>query len=160
MRKEITGSLVFILFGTGYLAYNTAYSIDTWNNPGPGVFPLIVGGVFILLAVFQLIQDLRRPKRQEGRENTGFRVKSAKAILQERRGIKPLLLVMVFAIYLLMIRWVGFFASNFIFVIVSSRLLGAKDWGRPSALALGICLFCYMLFEVWLKLSLPKGLLF
>jgi hypothetical protein len=27
-------------------------------------------------------------------------------------------------------------------------------------LALAVALFCYFLFEVWLKLSLPRGLLF
>ncbi len=158
--KEIASSLVFILLGVGYLAYNMSYSIDTWNNPGPGVFPLIVGGVLILLAVGQLIQTLRKPGKQDDRKSAGFRFKSVRAFLSKSGEIKPLILVGVLVIYLLLVQGVGFFISNFIFVVVSSRLMGAKDWARPSALALGICLFCYLLFEVWLKLSLPGGLLF
>jgi len=158
--KEITSSLVFILLGAGYLAYNTSYSTDTWNNPGPGVFPLIVGGVLILLAVGQLLQTLRKPGKQDDRKGAGFWFQSLRASLSKGGEIKPLILVGVFVIYLLMIRGVGFFISNFVFVVVSSRLMGAKDWARPVALALGVCLFCYLLFEVWLKLSLPRGLLF
>jgi hypothetical protein len=158
--KEIASSLLFILLGVGYLAYNRSYSIDTWNNPGPGVFPLIVGGTFILLAAGQLMQTLRKPGEREDPKGTGFRVKSAKTILQESGEIKPLILVGVFVIYLLIIKGVGFFISNFIFVVVSSRLMGARDWARSLALASGICLFCYLLFEMWLKLSLPRGLLF
>jgi hypothetical protein len=158
--KEITSCLLFILLGVGYLAYNRSYSIDTWNNPGPGVFPLFVGGTLILLAAAQLLQTLRKPRDKDDRKSAGFSFKSAKAFLQESGEIKPLILVGIFVTYLLLIKGVGFFISNFLFVVVSSRLMGARDWGRPSALALGICLFCYLLFEMWLKLSLPRGLLF
>jgi len=158
--KEITSSLLFILLGVGYLAYDRSYPIDTWNNPGPGVFPLFVGGVLILLAAVQLLQTLRKPRDKDDRKSTRFTLKSAKAFLEESGEIKPLILVGVFVIYLLITKGIGFFISNFLFVVVSSRLMGARDWVRPSALALGICLFCYLLFEAWLKLSLPRGLLF
>lgn len=159
-RKEIASSLLLLLFGAGYLAYNTKYSVDTWNNPGPGVFPLIVGGVFMILASYQLIQTLRKPKKEDDQNSAGLNIKTVKAFLQESAEAKPLILIMVFILYLLMVTWVGFFIPNFMFIMVSSRLMGAKDWGRPFALAVGICLFCYLLFEVWLKLSLPRGLLF
>jgi len=159
-HKEIASSLLFILFGVGYLAYNRNYPIDTWNNPGPGVFPLIVGGMLILLAAGQLMQTLRKHRDRDDRKSAGFRFKSAKTFLRESGKIKPVILVGVFVIYLLIVKGVGFFISNFIFVVITSRLMGARDWVRPSALALGICLFCYLLFEVWLKLSLPRGLLF
>jgi hypothetical protein len=106
------------------------------------------------------MQNLRKLRKQEDRKGAGFRLKSPKAFLQESGEIKPLIQVGVFVIYLLIIKGVGFFISNFFFVVISSRLMGAKDWARPSALALGICLFCYLLFEVWLRWSLPRGLLF
>ena len=154
--KEITSSLLFILLGAGYLFYNRSYSIDTWNNPGPGVFPLIVGGTLILLAAGQLMQTLRKPGRQSAQ--SGFQ--SAEAPRKESGETKPLILVGLFVIYLLIIKEVGFFISNFIFVVVTSRLMGAKDWARPLALASGIGLSCYLLFEMWLKLSLPRGFLF
>ena len=158
--KEITSCLLFILLGVGYLAYSRSYSIDTWNNPGPGVFPLLVGGVLILLAAAQLLQALRKPRDTDDGKSPGFCFRSARAFLQESGEIKSLILVGVFVIYLLLIKGVGFFISNFLFVVVSSRIMGARDWVRPSALALGISLFCYLLFEMWLKLSLPRGLLF
>jgi hypothetical protein len=59
-----------------------------------------------------------------------------------------------------MIKWIGFFVSNFFFVIVASRLIGARSWGAPVALSAGINLFCYALFDLWLKLSFPRGVLF
>ena len=152
-RKEIVSSLALILLGAGYLAYSAAYSLDTPNNPGPGVFPLIVGGILILLTLSQLIRSLKQVRKQTLSEDPS---------LPPTRGIrsKPVFLVLVFATYLLVMNWSGFFSSTFLFAVVSSRLIGAKDWGRPVALAAGIGLFCYLLFVVWLKLSMPRGFLF
>jgi len=160
-RKEITSSLVLILFGAGFLFYNTKYPMDTWANPGPGVFPLMAAAVLVILSAFQLLQEVRKRRLEETKERPRGSGRSIREFLQRSRGeIKPLLMVAVFIVYLLMVRWVGFFISNFLFVIVSSKLVGAKDWGRPIALSVGIGLFCYFLFEAWLKLSFPRGVLF
>jgi hypothetical protein len=160
-RKEIESSLVLLLFGVVFLLYDLKYSLDQWANPGPGVFPLVVGALLVILAAWQLAQGVRRPKPEvtkESHEGTGS---SIREFLQRNKGeAKPLLLIAVFIVYLLMVKWVGFFISNFIFVIISSKLIGAKDWGRPIALSAGVSLFCYFLFEVWLKLSFPRGVLF
>ena len=160
VRKEISSSLFLLLLGIGYLAYNTQYSMETWSNPGPAVFPLIVGGIFILLAFDHLIQGVRKGKGEEGRGGAGSRTGSVKAFLQESGEAKAFILIVVFILYLFLMKGVGFYISNLLFVVSSSRLLGARDWTRPLALAVGIDLFCYLLFEVWLKVSLPKGLLF
>jgi putative tricarboxylic transport membrane protein len=161
VRKEITSSLVLLLFGVGFLLYDLKYPLDQWANPGPAVFPLMVGMLLVILAAWQLVQGVRKPKPQGAKESNEGSRKSITAFVQRSRGeTKPILLIAVFIVYLLMVKWVGFFISNFMFVIISSKLLGAKDWGRPIALSAGVSLFCYFLFEVWLKLSFPRGTLF
>jgi putative tricarboxylic transport membrane protein len=161
IRKEIASSLVLILFGAGFLLYNIKYPMDTWANPGPGVFPLMVGAVLVILAAWQLVQDVRKLKPEETKESHERTGRTVTEFLQRDRGkAKPLLMIATFILYLLMVKWVGFFISNFLFVIISSKLIGARDWGRPIALSTGVNLFCYFLFEVWLKLSFPRGVLF
>ena len=161
IRKEIVGSLVFILFGVGFLLYDINYPLDQLANPGPGVFPLIVGAALVILAAWQLIQTLWKPKPLDRGEKGRGAVKSVMEYLQRNEDeTKALFMIAVFIIYLLMVKWVGFFISNFLFVIVASRLMKAKGWGGPVALSAGINLFCYFLFEVWLKLSFPRGILF
>ena len=161
IRKEIASSLVLILFGVGFLLYDIKYPLDQWANPGPGVFPLMVGVVLVILAVWQLVQDFRSPRLQEAEKNHHGKMKLVTEFIQRKRGEgKPLFMIGIFIVYLLMVKWVGFFTSNFLFVIISSRLIGAKDWSGPVALSVGTNLFCYFLFEVWLKLSFPRGILF
>jgi putative tricarboxylic transport membrane protein len=159
-RKEVLSSLVLILFGAVFLLYDIKYPLDELANPGPGVFPLLVGTVLAILAALQLVRSLRKMKPPGG-ENEG--TEEARPVTETPRrdaGARVLLMIAVFVVYLLMVKWVGFFASNFLFVIVSSRLLGAKDWKSPILLSVGIDLFCYLLFEVWLKVSFPRGILF
>lgn len=160
-RKEIASSLVLILFGVVFLLYNIKYPLDTLANPGPGVFPLMVGAVLVVLAAWQLIHDVRKPKPEGAKESHEGAGRSIGKFLQrDNAETKPLLMISIFIVYLLMVKWVGFFISNFLFVIISSKIIGARDWGRPIALSAGISLFCYFLFEVWLKLSLPRGAFF
>ena len=121
----------------------------------------MVGVVLVILATWQLVQDVRKPKPQEAKKNHEGTRKSITEFLQRYRvEANPLLMIAVFVVYLLMVKWVGYFISNFLFVIISSKLIRAKDWGRPIALSAGVNLFCYFLFEVWLKLSFPRGILF
>ncbi len=158
-RKEITSSLVLIALGVGYLAYNSGYSMDTWANPGPAVFPLIVGGLFIFMILCDIVQASHKARdhEQEKRESNKAPARPGWIGTGEAKAVS---LLVIFALYIFMIQGAGFFVSNIVFVVVCSRVMGAKDWVRPIALAAGISLCCYLLFEVWLKLSLPRGFLF
>jgi hypothetical protein len=161
VRKEIVSSLVLLVCGGGFLLYDVKYPLDQWSNPGPGAFPLMVGAVWVILAAWQLIQAFRRIQPLTGEEKKKGDPESIRRIFQGTEGGTGILfMIAVFGIYLLMIKWVGFFTSNFLFVIISSRLMGARGWKGPVALSAGIALFCYLLFEVWLKLSFPRGILF
>jgi hypothetical protein len=112
-----------------------------------------VGGVLVILAVSRLIQSLRTRKKEEIQGGAGL---NRKPLSPSR----PFFLAGAFGLYILMIKGTGFFVSTFAFIVVSSRLIGANDWARPLALALVVDLFCYWVFEIWLKLSLPRGFLF
>jgi putative tricarboxylic transport membrane protein len=158
-RKEIGSNLVVILFGALFLSYTTRYPLDTWENPGPAVFPLILGTLLTILALWQLALALRKSTKKEHDKHRGDG-SGLKALLSNSGEGKALRMIAFFILYLLMMQWIGFFVSTLLFSIVSSRLTETKNWGGPIALSAGITLFCYLLFEVWLKLSFPRGILF
>ena len=160
-RKEIASSLVLILFSLTFLVYTTRYPLDDWANPGPAVFPLLLGGVLLLLAAWQLIRALLAPGKPDREEGKSSKVKALKAFLRENQGeAKVIILTALLILYIFLVQWLGFFVSTFLLVILSSRLMEAKDWIRPIVLSAGVGLFCYFLFEVWLKLSFPRGIVF
>jgi putative tricarboxylic transport membrane protein len=160
-RKDIASSLVLILFSATFLIYTTRYPFDSWENPGPAVFPLILGGILLILALWQLIRAFLAPKAPGRGGEKGSKVKALKVFLHENQGeARVLILTSLLILYILMMQWIGFFVSTFLLVILSSRLMEAKDWSRPIVLSVGVSLFCYLLFEVWIKLSFPRGILF
>jgi putative tricarboxylic transport membrane protein len=149
VRRETAASIVVMLIGVVFLVYNMNYPLGQWANPGPGVFPLMVGGVWVVLAVWHLVSVLRKHKAP------------AREILPEDKGkTKAPFMIVALVFYLLVVKGVGFFITTFLFVIICSRLAGAKEWGRPVALSVGVTLFCYVLFGMWLKLSFPRGIFF
>jgi putative tricarboxylic transport membrane protein len=149
VRKETESSIVVVLTGVVFLLYNMKYSLGQWANPGPGVFPLMVGGVWVVLAGWHLVSVLRKHKA------------AAKDLLEENKGkTKALFMIGALVFYLLIVKWAGFFITTFLFVVICGRLAGAREWGRPIALSIGINLFCYLLFGMWLKLAFPKGIFF
>ncbi len=163
-RKEIASNLVVILFGAVFLAYTTRYPLDTWESPGPAVFPLIVGAVLVFLGAGQLVRVLWKSRRKDHHhhheKHRDGDQPARESILRNSGDGKALRMIVVFILYLLMMQWIGFFVSTFLFAIISSRLAEASDWGRPIALSAGVTVCCYLLFEVWLKLSFPRGVLF
>ncbi len=160
-RKEIASSLVLIIFSAVFLVYTTRYPLDDWENPGPAVFPLILGAVLLVLSSWQLIRALLAPKTAGGAEEAGHGIDALKEFLRENGGeAKVIALTVMLALYILMIQWIGFFVSTLLLVVLTSRLMEAKGWGKPVTLAAGVGLFCYFLFEVWIKLSFPRGILF
>lgn len=158
-RKEVAGNLVVILFGAVFLSYTTRYPLDTWESPGPAIFPLILGATLTLLAAWQLVLALCKSGRKEHHDRCGDD-SGLRSLLRNSGEGKAFRMIFLFILYLLMMQWIGFFVSTFLFAILSSRLTETRDWGRPIALSAGITLFCYLLFEVWLKLSFPRGILF
>jgi putative tricarboxylic transport membrane protein len=160
-RKEIAGNLAVILFGAVFLSYTARYPLDTWESPGPAVFPLILGALLTILGAGQLIRALWKSARKDHREKQRDGGRSMRESLLRKSGEgKALRMIAVFILYLLMMQWIGFFVSTFLFGTITSRLTETRGWGRPIALSTGITLFCYLLFEVWLKLSFPRGILF
>jgi len=115
----------------------------------------------LALACWQLSRALLAPKAPGETGVKGNLIDDLNRFLRESSGeAKVIALTVMLVLYLLMMTWIGFFVSTFLLVVLASRLMEAKDWGRPVALAVGVCLFCYFLFVVWIKLSFPTGILF
>lgn len=161
-RKEIASSLTLILFSVVFLVYTTHYPIDDWESPGPAVFPLLLGTVLLILAAGQFVRVLWMLRRQPppAGEKTPWIAVLRRFLRDNDAERQVFLLVAVLFLYVLLMPWVGFFVSTFLLVIASSRLMEARNWGPPVILSLAMGLFCYFLFEVWIKLSFPRGFLF
>jgi putative tricarboxylic transport membrane protein len=157
-RAEVIAAAAFLAASLGYLLYDTQYAIGTLASPGPAVFPLVVGVAAAALAAYELWEALAKWRAcvVDGDAADTAALSECADSYDERR---PAFLVLAMVGYLLLVETVGFFTCTAALVVVCSRLMGARDWLRPAVLGVGLAVGCYLLFEVWLRLSLPAGFL-
>ena len=73
---------------------------------------------------------------------------------------RPFLMIGLLVGYLLAIPWIGFYTCTGMLILAVSKLMNVPGWVRPLALALGILVCSYVLFQGWLKVPFPRGYLF
>ena len=61
------------------------------------------------------------------------------------------------AIYVALIPWIGIYIASVLLIAAFMRGLGRYGWGMVAAVALGVPVTTFLVFERWLLLPLPKG---
>ena len=145
-RRDVTSAAGLAILAVIYLVANRRYALYTLATPGPGVFPLAVGLLTLGLAVCQAVAALRAAPAATPRGPE-----------EARAGGRVLALAAVLGAFAFAIGPVGFLTASFALVVVSGRLLGARDWARPTLLAVSVTAAAYALFVLWLGVPLPRG---
>ena len=149
MRKyDQISSLVWLAFAVCIGVESLRLPLGTWRDPGPGFLPLGSGiflGIFAGIAFFQA--RMRDEDKPRGSWYSPERSKSLLLILGALFG------------YALVLDALGFLVSTFILLLVLFRFVEPQKWIvviGGSALA---SITCYVVFELWLKTQLPRGIL-
>ncbi|MBI1893614.1 MAG: tripartite tricarboxylate transporter TctB family protein [Candidatus Rokubacteria bacterium] len=153
MHRDAGVGIVLTLLGGFLLWQSGKIPTPPFVPIGPAFYPRIILGVFVLLTLALVASGLaRRP---------GRRTWSLPEWLRRYRVI--ILTFVVFGLYTLALPWFGFLLSTFLFTVVVQWVLGRWGWqSLPGVLAVGAgtALGTYLVFEVYLKLLLPRGTLF
>jgi hypothetical protein len=146
-RRDLLSAAGLAAVAVAYLVANRAHPLDSLATPGPGVFPLLAGLLMLAAAAGQAVAAARaHPLIRPGRgESPGRR--------------RVLILTAVLLGYPIAAGAIGFLTASFAVVLATSRLLGARDWLRPVALAAGVTAAVHVIFVAWLGVRLPSSLL-
>lgn len=118
------------------------------HNPGPGFFPLWLGMILGGMSIALFVQTTR------GKESE----RTFREILEEDvRWGKVLLVLAVLILYGLLMDYLGFLIVTFLMMVVLLRFIEPQSWKAVFGWALGGSVGSYLIFEVWMKLRLPKG---
>ena len=161
MGRERWSAVGLALLALGYLLAARRYPLDTLATPGPGVVPLLAGVALLAVAIWLCVTSVRT-----GATRVSGRPPSARAGLADpattiRAGLadpattKPAMLAVALVLYAALLPRLGFIVSSFALIVLAARLMGARGWWRPAALALGVAGAGYWLFARWLGVPLP-----
>ena len=148
-RGRLVIGLVGVAIGVTYLVYSLShYKLGTLSRPGAGMFPLIIGGGFVLVSCLLVFEAV-------------FSNEGAGAVewpTKERvKVVAGFALCMIG--FVLLYKLVGQLIGSMVFMAVSMKVLGKRPWWQ--CLLWGVLLGgAFSAFFIYvLKANLPAGLL-
>jgi putative tricarboxylic transport membrane protein len=117
-----------------------------WGAEGPkaGFFPFYVGLLILISSVVNFYHAV-----QEGKGGPLF------ADWGQLRQVLSVLIPT--AIYVALIPWIGIYVASILLIAVFMRWLGKYGWAMVAAIAVGLPVVTFMIFEKWFLVPLPKG---
>jgi putative tricarboxylic transport membrane protein len=117
-----------------------------WGAEGPraGFFPFYVGLLILIATAVNLVRVLAEH--------------SDRRLFAEWRQLAKVMSVLVpTATYVALIPWIGIYLASMLLIAFFMKRLGRYDWPRVAAVAMGVPLAVFLIFEKWFLLPLPKG---
>lgn len=149
MRKaESVFSLGMTILCGVYLYFVWQMDVGSFLEPGPGFMPAVVGIMAIAASALIFLGSLKgkggaKPKEEAAGEGK-WRFAS---------------LVAAIVVFIPLFNILGSIASIFLVVFALNKILGAKGWLQPLALALICAAATWAVFVLALDVPLPKGIL-
>ncbi len=122
---------------------------------GTAIFPQVLAGLIAMLAVGLAAQRLLRMRRE------AIERQDLLSLIREHHLVFKSLLL--FFLFLLLLKPFGFLISATVFLIAGQWLLSPRQWGYlPTiiAVSVGSVLVVYFFFQKFLFVFLPEGTLF
>ncbi len=147
MSGDFFQGLLWLFIGLVVLFLSSQYSMGSFSDPGPGALPFGLGLVFVMLSMILLFQS-HRIKNPENEKHLPF----------GPRRLKVFFIILFLGLIIFLLESLGYLLSIFLMISLSMLIMEPRRW--VSALLLGAIASysSYMLFDVWLKVQLPKGL--
>jgi len=146
-RQKITG---IFLFGLGLAVFlkSLSYPLGTLRKPGGGLFPLIASILLMGLSALLTVQAFRGKGVDRSSQTPFFPEKEApRRIILGFAGLLG---------YRYLLPVIGFTPSTAAFIFFLSRFLGKYSWVMSIGFAALTALAAYYLFQVWLKIPMPR----
>lgn len=143
-RLPLATALAFLAFSALYLVQAVRLPLGSLEQPGPGLFPILVGAFLVVSGVAFLLQCLRQipgtftlPPGEAGRRVTGIAA--------------------ILAAFCLFLPWFGYSVTAFGLLLAILRLFGLTRWTVAAGVASVATAVSYYLFVAVLGVPLPAG---
>lgn len=146
-KFRLETSFVFVLLVTGVAigVISWGYGFGSLKQPGPGLYPFFIGAAITVFSVFILISELRSETAEPSLDMAG-----AKTLA---------LMTLTFCLWIIAMPLLGYVVVTLVAAYAFCKIMKLEGWRKPFAVSAGTALFIYLLFDHWLYIDLPRGLL-
>jgi putative tricarboxylic transport membrane protein len=150
MERDKWSSLVWLGMGLFICIGSLRLSLGTFHNPGPGFLSFFAGLIVGGLALVVHLQSRRAPAGDK---------KVAPLWTNKTRGRRMILTALALLAYGVIMNYIGFLPSTFLFLVFLLRVIEPQRWPVALLGSLAASIAFYCIFELGLQSQLPKGVL-
>jgi putative tricarboxylic transport membrane protein len=142
---QIMGLIWFVL-GSAIAIEALRLGVGEVRLPGIGFMPFLVG---VFLGGFGFVLTLR----------AHLKGKEGDRLWAGQNWKKVIVTLAALFIYISLMDPLGFLVSTFLLNFVLFKVTAPKKWFSPLLTSAAVVFSCYLIFFLWLKVPLPKGIL-
>lgn len=148
-RNDVCGGVLILVFGAFTVVLSLRMPIGTFRAAGPGLFPLCLGLLLIVLAGGFILEILVRCRRIQ---------KTQAASAKPGRSVKPVAGFMAsIALAAGFLEYIGYAPTAFLLVFALLQVLGCRRWRSNMLIALLAGGISHFIFVQWLQIPFPQG---
>lgn len=143
-------SLFWFLTGIGITLGSLKYGFGNLQAPGAGFITLFAGMILSLLAVVFFLSSFKKDEKLH---------KGVGILWKGLEVHKVIFVFMLLVAYTLILKYLGFLITTFGLLCLLFRVKATYPLMKVILMSLLITAGAYLLFQVWLKVQLPRGVL-
>ena len=144
-RLEPFFVFILLVLGLAISVISWGYGFGSLRQPGPGLYPFFIGVAIAVFSLFILIAELRSG--------------TSKAPLDKASARTLALMTLTFCLWIVAMPVLGYVVVTLLATVAFCKIMKLEGWLKPLAVSAGTALFIYALFDLWLYVDLPRGLL-
>ena len=145
LRLETFFDLILMVLGIIILVVSWGYGFGSFKRPGPGLYPFFIGAFVLVFSMILLILEMKPKKSQPVFSQGGL--------------LTFILMIITFCLWILVMPFFGYVIVTFLATFAFSKVMKLEGWWKPLAVSAGTAVFIYLLFDYFLYIDLPRGIL-
>jgi len=137
--------LAFIGVAAAAIAYELG--LGDFQHPGPGFFPFCLSAILALASFIYFLTQLGADSHRL-------------SLWEKHSWVRPFEAAGAMFLYTLAMGWIGFFSATFLLFLVWLILIEREKWLTVGLVSVLGTLCFFLVFTVFLKVPLPKGIIF
>ncbi len=151
-RRDLVSGLFFLLTGLTFIVSSFYYVLWDRYGPGPGFFPLVLGGLFSALCLVLVVVNVRDNKDRM------LELEASDTLTLSSIG-KTIAYMALLSGFYLFFNWLGCVVAVFLFMIITLLLFGKRSARMSLSLSALTSVMVYVIFVRLLGVPLPGGIL-
>ena len=148
MNAERLGAIFWLAFGLIVMFASFRLELGTLRTPGSGFLGFLGGGFVTLMALVVLVQSCLKQSKPH----------TMSSLWKGLKWWRPLAMALLVLFYILSLERLGFIVTSLFFLLATFRGVVKFSWPRAGWVTCLVVGCSYLLFHVFLKATLPRGM--